>query len=258
LNDYLDNQAVSSSSGKEDIHVRSTCKVLTVTNPVIRSNNSIGVRSRLTLREMFGYIDNDFLGRFLLVNQNKMDTDWVTGNQNLEKGNINTNITKDKFLACYDFMNDLRIIDLIDEDRFSKVLAKIKVPIDCNDVYRKMSSNMAYLLFDGYVKWKMFCNRSDVNIIDDHYKGFEIIWNNIINRWFTGDSFVNFTEDEKYIIDIIKKNRSITNRHFFELCKDKGVDNTDLKSRLIEKNIVKENLEKKLEFIDGADIINIF
>jgi len=242
-NDYFDNQPVNAISGKSRLKVQSTCKVLAVSNPTFKNNKSLGTRKKMDLREMLQHYDPDFWGRFLIINQTKSDHKWIHDKNNKEVGLINIDIDKDKFIAFYDFFNNMDLSKYIDNKKFGALINSIRVPEDLEEIYKKICIRVPAVLFDGLVKWNMFCEKREAIIIDKDYKDFESLWVEVVSRWFNPDEdcsnvVLNLTGDEKDIITKISNKSFMEMRIFIEECRNVDIDYKEFKRRLVSHKIV--------------------
>lgn len=266
LNDYLDNAKVSASSGNCDVNVRSTCQTFAVTNPVRvnKGNNNKVVRSKLELVEMFNEIDSDFWGRFLIINQNQGDFEWIVENH-VETNVIIPNIGQDKFMGLYDFFKShYDIIGSIDRQRYNKILKDIEndIPEDIIDIYRKNCNRTSDLFFDGLVKWRCFSTKSELKIIDIDYDRFESLWRGIIRRWYYGQTkspmlTLQFSNTELDLINELKKEGEVHYRAFSKKCEDKGVDYKEFKSELEKRGLI-EKFDwntKRIKYRNDAELL---
>ena len=251
LNDYLDNQLVTASSGKQSVDVRSTCQILGVTNPIRKNIKNMGVRKLMTLIDMFDYVDSDFWGRFLIINQNKQDIDWVMDSSNNEKNVIISTITKDQFIACYDFFKNYNdVMNLYDYKRINQIVRSLQVPEKIDSVYKKICNRIPYLLFDGMIKWKMFSNKQIYPLIEEKdYVEFFEIWKEIITRWFyqetEGSISLLFSSKEQNILEKLKLKGTIAYDDFNALCEEEKVDYKDFKKRMLDTKIIRIDSNKR-------------
>jgi hypothetical protein len=261
-NDYFDNQPVSAYSGKSNSNVKSTCKMFGVTNPTFKNNRSLGIRKKMSLREMFQHYDPDFWGRFLIINQTEEDAKWIHNPDNKEIGLINLDINNEKFLAFYDFFNAIDLSNKIDNKRFDKFLNSIQVPEDLNEIYKKVCIKVPKVLFDGYVKWNIFKERRDLNILESDYDRFEILWIEIVTRWFdteeeVDDLILNLSKEEKEIINKLKNEGNIHYKIMISMCKEKGIDYQTFKKRLLKYKIANySGTARKFTYDNSFDSIN--
>ena len=249
-NDYLDNQSVSASSGKQEVAVKATCQVFSVTNPIRRNNKSLGIRDKMSLMDMFDYINADFWGRFLIINQNKDDREWVLKDDSLETNVIVANISREKFIACYDFFKEsFSLYHAIDIVRINHIVKNIQVPEVIEEVYKKICNRVAFLLFDGMVKWKIFSERRTEFVVESDYVDFEDLWKEIINRWNDESSLETiasiFSSKEEDIIKEIKNAKELGYREFVDICNKVEIDQKNLRDKLIKHKLIKVNNEKR-------------
>lgn len=266
LNDYLDNAKVSASSGNCDVVVRSTCQTFAVTNPVRinKGMNNKVVRSKLELVEMFNEIDSDFWGRFLIINQNQGDFEWIAENH-VETNVIIPNINQEKFTGLYDYFKKCTdIFNNIDLKKFNGILRCIEneIPEDIVDIYRKNCNRTAVLFFDGLVKWRCFSTKSELKILNIDYDVFESTWRNIIRRWYYGQSkspmlTLQFSSVELDLINDLKKEGEVHYRAFSKKCEDKGVDYKEFKAELEKRGLI-EKFDwntKRIKYRNDAELL---
>jgi len=247
-NDYLDNQIVSAGSGKQEVQVQSTCQVIGVTNPIRRNNKAMGIRKKMTLFEMFDYVDADFWGRFIVINQTDEDREWILNPDNLQRNVVVKDVNREKFTAVYDFYKSVNVSG-IDRNRINKIVRKIQVPESIEDVYKKMCLRGSYLLFDGMVKWRCFNQKVALKPEERDYLDFELLWKEIIARLFIGESDqpldLIFSESEQDIISLIKEKNKLTYEEFKIICEARGIEYSSCKKRMVEAKVIKLETDKR-------------
>jgi hypothetical protein len=187
----------------------------------------MAIRKKMTLFEMFDYVDADFWGRFFVINQTDEDRDWVLKEENLERNVVTKNINREKFIAMFDFYKTA-IVSNVDRARINKIINKIQVPESIEDVYKKTCLRVAYLVFDGIVKWNRFCDKKELKCEERDYMDFESIWKEQVRRLFVGESDqpidLIFSDAEKDLIVLIKEKEQITYDEFREICNARDIN----------------------------------
>jgi len=201
---------------------------------------------------MYDWVDSDFWGRFLILQQTQADQEWVLDPMNQETNTIVPNINKDQFMACYDFFKSIDAIEVIDVNRLNRIARAVQVPENIESMYKKVCNRIVYLLFDGMIKWKAFVNKKEVVAEDLEYLEFEELCDEIIRRWYIGEKELPinkaFSTRELNIIEKIKERGELTILDFNSMCELVDIKPKEFKKRLTQNEIVEVDTQKRKLF----------
>lgn len=218
LNDMLDNQKINVPNGKIDVEIQSKCQLLSCSNIFHERNlrsNTIG--KRLSFMRMCEQLPSDFMGRIVFAIQSKDEYAKVKSREMLLRNYKNVDISKDLFLALYDFFQNIKIeLSNEQEQKIFSICESITMPDVCKPVYDKSISRNASLIFYGIVKMRMFATKcQSTEVVSDDFVEFEKLWKELHYRWFTEEDRkenpIQFlTENEIIILKQLQDEKEIS------------------------------------------------
>lgn len=177
MNDLLEHQSRTASSGVSSVDVTMTARVLAATNPL---------RGQKTIEDLLKDFDDAWLSRWLIYFQSDEHREGI---KTRRKYATNFQVqqydfSEDDFLAAVDFMQSFHAE--LDEQELNEIFEE-PLPIFSTaalDFYKSRHEHHLRCLADGVVKTRcLMQNSKDFKANKKDYEIIREIWHNIISSW---------------------------------------------------------------------------
>lgn len=179
MNDLLEHQKRSASSGVSNINVNMTSRIFAMTNPV---------KNMKSVNSLLNSLDNSFLSRWLIYFQNDEHVKLIRDSKDGSLDTHSYKISNNNWISIMDYLNITPAV--YDMDRVFEIFEKTKLALneDLAIHYNTRHKHHIECLIDGIIKARcLFENDPEFVGKDKDYIILETVWKAIIGSWIKAD-----------------------------------------------------------------------